>query len=522
MEEGFTTNIQTFGPITAVTKNRNKLQKHEIRIELKEIEKQKEIDLFNEANKSKKNKLNSTYDKYDKPEQKEKTLVENIMTNNLITNNMFVNMFSKENLISLLRIPTKFDEINYYSKWWRFYDLCVTVLNVLVILLAIYDYELNFSYPRKHVNDYNIVRILMILISITAIFCVVKRHYHKQQWKNIKILGRKGLVNYKYNYKSFNNEDDDEEVDDFLFQESLLLGGKVTKFFRAGLVYDIIINLIIPYPRLDFSMYSIELDRDVNGYIQVEYLFSDILYICIILRSIYIIRSTINYSIFTDHYANMLSKDLGVKNNVRFALKCILKFYHIKIVFLFFLGSVIIFGHALRVFERPFWASKGQMEFDFPTNSFWVIFVSMLTIGYGDLVPMTIFGKIVVVIASLWGVFICSLVVVCLYGLFDLSSDQFMVFIKIIKSRTAIRFIEDVYKFRKTKLSNKKKSEAVKDDYNTLISSFTEFKNMRNESKSIYRSNGLLYYNMKLLKGMKKINQRFDKIELDIEALTGS
>jgi uncharacterized protein YhhL (DUF1145 family) len=249
----YTKDIQTFGPLKTITKNREKLLKHEIKLELKEFEIQKEINQQQGPANSKKQILNSTYDKYEKKE-KEKTLVENIMTNNIITNNMFVNMFSKENLISFFRIPTKYDEINFHSKWWRFYDLCITTCNIVVMLLAIYDYELNFTYPRKLVNEYNIIRILMILISIGAIFCVFKRHYHKQQWRNIKILGRKGLVNYNYNSK-MNQNDEDEEVDDFLFQESLLLGGKTRKFFRAGLVYDIIVNLIIPYPRLDFSIY---------------------------------------------------------------------------------------------------------------------------------------------------------------------------------------------------------------------------------------------------------------------------
>lgn len=520
MEEEFTTNIQTYGPIKSVTKNRNKLQKHEMKIEMKEIILHDEINLKEVTGDLNKDKINSNYDKYLKPEEnRDKTLVQNIISNDLIVNNMFVNMFKKENLISFFQIPTKFDEMNYYSKWWRFYDLCVTMCNIIIILLAMYDYELNFSYPRKHVNEYNIIRILMILISFGAIFCVIKRHFHKKQWKNIKLAGKQGVIDNKYTYKINEYEDDDEEIDDFLFKESLLLGGKTRKFLRAGLVYDIIINLIIPYPRLDFSIYTTEMDRDLNDYIQVEYLFSDFLYICVILRAVYLIRSTINYSIFTDHYANMLSKQMGVKCNVRFALKCILKYYNIKIVFLFFVASNIILGHALRVFERPFWVSKGKLDFDFSSNSFWLVFVSMLTIGYGDIAPMTTFGRLVIVIGSLWGVFIISLVVVCLYGLFDLSNDQFLVFIKIVKSRSAIKFIGDVYKFRKTKLTNKKKIEAVKDDYNTLLSSYSEFKNMRNESKSIYRSNGLLYYNMKLLKGMKKINQRFDKIEMDIESL---
>jgi hypothetical protein len=39
---------------------------------------------------------------------------------------------------------------------------------------VVYDYELNFSNPRKAINEYNIIRILMILLSMVAIFCVLK------------------------------------------------------------------------------------------------------------------------------------------------------------------------------------------------------------------------------------------------------------------------------------------------------------------------------------------------------------
>lgn len=527
-------------PPKIFSKNREKLLKLEIQMHMKDYIKEREInskdkELYlkstnknNSKNSSPEKQKNKFYSKYEQDVEETKNPVsriisKNIITNNLITNNLLNNLNNETinkvlkttKILSWLTIPTKYDEMNSYSKWWKFYDSCITMCNILVLILAIYDYELNFTYPRKLVNEYNIVRILMILISFLAIYFVLKRHHHKQKWRNVNLLISTTLTNFKYGGGEENSEDDDF----FYNEEKSTITGRKRKFFRKGLLIDIIMNLMIPYPRLDFFYEVSEVDRENNNYIKVQYLFSDILYIMVILRLFYIIRATINYSIFTDHYANTIAKERGVKCNVRFALKCILKTSHIKIVFAFFTASIVLLGFALRVFERPYWAAKSRLEFEFLTNSVWLIFITLLTIGYGDFVPMTTAGRIVVCLSSLWGTFICSLVVVCLYGLLDLSNDQFLVFIKIVKSRCATKFIETAYEFRKAKLNRKNDRESFIESYSTLLDSYSEFKNMRNESKSIYRSNGLLYYNMKLLNEIKKFNQRFDKIEMDMESL---
>jgi hypothetical protein len=418
--------------------------------------------------------------------------------------------FSTKALFGWLGIPTKYDEMTYYAKWWKFYDNCITFSNILIILLAFYDYELNFSYPRKITADYNSVRLVMIALAFLNIFCSIRRHHIKYKWKNVRIL-EKIYIDDAYG---------EENIEDKIFgDDRLILGDKQTSLFTRAMFFDIIINLIMPYPGLDFIISTYELDRDKNELVKLDYLFSDFIYIIVLLRSLYIIRAMINYSIFSDFYAFQISKEHKVKNNIRFALKCLLKIHHIKLVIWFFMGSVVIFGFMLRILDRPFWVEKGKIEFDNFFIPMWCVFVTMLTIGYGDFSPLTLAGKIVVYFASLWGVFICSLIIVCLQGLLDLSNDQFIVFTKVLKSRVAIQFIENAYVFYKNKiLLSKKYILQTKNNYLSMTTSFEEFKNMRNESKSIYRSNGLLHYNMKLLKEMKKVNNRMDKIEIDLEA----
>lgn len=437
-----------------------------------------------------------------------------------------------------LGIPTKYDELNTYAKWWKFYDNFITLANLLILILAFYDYEINFSYPRKIIADYNYIRLIMISLALISIFCVFKRHRYKRKWRNVKISNKfnyGGLSNSTNYYETkgtnsnttYNPQDeeedyiDEENLEDFFFgEDKLTVGGKDSKFCSIRLIMDLLINLIMPYPGLDFIITLEELDRDQNKIVHIQYLLSDFIYIILIFRFFFLIRAAINYSVFSDNYAIKISKEHNVNNNLRFAIKCLLKTHHIKLVMWLFFASVVIFGFMLRIFDRPFWVLKGRIEFESYFVPMWCIFVTMLTIGFGDFFPITFLGKVITYIAALWGVFVCSLIIVCLQGLLDLSNDQFSVFTKILKSRTAMNFIETAYIF------HKKKSRAVNRRelklkysylYGEMLQFFYEFKNMRNESKSIYRSNGLMHYNMKMLKEMKKINQRMDKIDLVID-----
>jgi len=421
------------------------------------------------------------------------------LTNNILTNNFIVN-FSKKKIFGLLGLPNTFDKLNYYSKWWKFYDNAVNLLNLTVIIFVVYNYDLNYEYPRKVDNDIETTKLIILILACINVFCMIRRHMIKKKWRELETFQKENF--------------EEENAEDFLFEESSFSQTTKTKLLSTGFIIDVIIILIIPYPYIDFIIELKELDRDNNKYIPINYLFSDFLSLLLLLRIIHFVRAGINYSMFTNLYTHTVAKQFNVKINIRYALKCIIKTQHIKIVLAFFAFSVIVLGYALRICERPFNSVKEKLEFESYINSFYCIFVTMLTIGYGDFYPNTRLGKVVVTIAGLWGVFITSLIIVCLYGLLDLSQDQFLVFVKVIKSQVAAKFIESAWKFR----LKKREGLNAREEYSDLKDIYSEFKGMRNESKSIYRSNGTLYYNMKLLSEIKKLNKRFDKLEDDLEA----
>ena len=81
------------------------------------------------------------------------------------------------------------------------------------------------------------------------------------------------------------------------------------------------------------------------------------------------------------------------------------------------LFSIFIFGYAIRNVELGFMQYKDQSNFQdwsFAWNGFWCVIITILTVGYGDFYPQTVLGRIIAVVACLWGTFLISLMVVSL------------------------------------------------------------------------------------------------------------
>ncbi len=81
---------------------------------------------------------------------------------------------------------------------------------------------------------------------------------------------------------------------------------------------------------------------------------------------------------------------------------------------------LIVCGYALRMFERPLIPVSGQ-DFDNLGNCIWCVLITMTTVGYGDFFPISNLGRIIGILACLWGVFIVSIFVVTLTNLLEFT-----------------------------------------------------------------------------------------------------
>ena len=105
-------------------------------------------------------------------------------------------------------------------------------------------------------------------------------------------------------------------------------------------------------------------------------------------------------------------------------MKCHFAVHPEKTMFLLFVSSILIFGYLIRIFELPYHRlSPIDSTFDSLFNAFWLVVITMTTVGYGDLAPHTVPGRVVAMLAALVGGFLISLLVLAVSSVFDLSKN---------------------------------------------------------------------------------------------------
>ena len=151
---------------------------------------------------------------------------------------------------------------------------------------------------------------------------------------------------------------------------------------------------------------------------------SDFILAFMFLRIFFLLRSVFNYSIYTDAFSKKLCKTYGFTSGVRFTLKCHFAVNPEKTMLILFTSSILVFGYLLRIFELPYHRlSPTDSTFDSLFNAFWLVIITMTTVGYGDLAPHTVPGKVVSIFAALVGGFLISLLVLAVSSVFDLDKN---------------------------------------------------------------------------------------------------
>ena len=135
------------------------------------------------------------------------------------------------------------------------------------------------------------------------------------------------------------------------------------------------------------------------------------------LRVYLLIRYYSFYSPWADDHAEKICNECNTLGGMSFAIKAELKEKPYFMVGLLMLFSIFIFGYAIRNVELGFMQYKDKNNFQdwsFAWNGFWCVIITILTVGYGDFYPQTVLGRIIAVVACLWGTFLISLMVVSL------------------------------------------------------------------------------------------------------------
>ena len=154
-------------------------------------------------------------------------------------------------------------------------------------------------------------------------------------------------------------------------------------------------------------------------------------------RIFFVVRAVFNYNMYTDVFAKKLCRSYGFTANVRFTFKSLLKTDPAYTVGVTMLSSVFVLAYCLRVFEVQYYMAIGRRDFETYFDSIWCVIITMTTVGYGDVYPVTVFGRLVGIFCALWGTFIISLLIIVATEIFALSNIESKALHHLLQTRKA-------------------------------------------------------------------------------------
>jgi len=175
-------------------------------------------------------------------------------------------------------------------------------------------------------------------------------------------------------------------------------------FSTSGLAtqqfWESLIIFIHPVPAWDFPIWL----GGSTGWVRYS---SDVIFMCMMFLRMYML-----FRLFFHHsmYMNQASRDLAAINKIEvnnfFIVKCWLKNHSVTVLATLYLTVAVTFAFAIRALERNI-----EPRFDDFFNAIWMMVVTMTTVGYGDIYPVTYLGRAFAIVACLCAIVMLSLMV---------------------------------------------------------------------------------------------------------------
>eukprot|EP00347_Sterkiella_histriomuscorum_P002571 403367638 len=187
-----------------------------------------------------------------------------------------------------------------------------------------------------------------------------------------------------------------------------------------GLILEVLLVVIAPYPGL-YDVYYVEYNKQFNTYITYDV--NDFLLFFSFIRIYFLARFCMVITQFMNPRSLRVCLSQGCQADAVFATKALMKQKPYTILCMSLVISTVIFAYQLKIFDGPISKASGQNLNSF-MNCIWLTIVTLGTIGFGDMYPKTIMGRIVGIIVSFWGVFIVSFFVVTLNNMLTFSANE--------------------------------------------------------------------------------------------------
>jgi len=102
----------------------------------------------------------------------------------------------------------------------------------------------------------------------------------------------------------------------------------------------------------------------------------------------------------------------GCRADFSYSLKCLFKEHPLKLVCVFYSLSAFVFAYLIYLAERQIegrGTAKAATDYG---NALWLILITTTTVGYGDYIPQTPLGRVIILFVAIWGTLIVSIMLV--------------------------------------------------------------------------------------------------------------
>lgn len=230
---------------------------------------------------------------------------------------------------------------------------------------------------------------------------------------------------------------------------------KAETIWSAGMLKPMIIELIITTIGPQIFLKDMTYSEYVFNYdVTVVYPINNVL-CCFVWVKLYVIIRTI---LLTNKYTTPRAQRVCLLNgcyaDLIFSFRAKFKESPNSILIITFFLSSLMYAYMLRIFERPLSDVSGQ-NFNEIWTAVWCVFVTMTTVGYGDVYPKSYGGRILGASMCLLGVLLVSLFVATISEALEftnLESNSFILIKRLVYReelrKSAAKVISAMYKLK--------------------------------------------------------------------------
>lgn len=181
--------------------------------------------------------------------------------------------------------------------------------------------------------------------------------------------------------------------------------------------------LVCPIPGVDYEFNSTIFDgEDLD---EIHFFVSDYIYCFMFVRFYFAFKWRFLHDIYNDAFSKQLCKNNGFYPNFWFLIKTRFVKRPQKTVFIIFIVSVFTLSYWIYTFEIDnlidYSTNRNEPIY---FNAIYFIMITMTTVGYGDIFPKTLTGKIIIMFTAVWGAVMISFVVLMVSNAFNMTDLQ--------------------------------------------------------------------------------------------------